>query len=123
MANTNKYTERDFLTAVVNGEVDEQALDYAKNAIKKLDERNEKRKNTQTPAQKENAELCNRIYDTVKTDGKSLTSPEIAEMVGITTAKASALCGMLVKSGRFTVADIKVPKKGTLKSYTAVVAD
>jgi DNA-binding Lrp family transcriptional regulator len=47
----------------------------------------------------------------------------IAEKVGISTQKASALCKLLVEEKVITVADIKVKNKGTLKQYAVVVAD
>jgi hypothetical protein len=31
------------------------------------------------------------------------------------------MCGQMVKEGRLTSSDVKVPKKGKVKGYTAVI--
>jgi hypothetical protein len=55
-------TEREFLTKVMamNG-VAKDVADYAAEGIAKLDARNDKRRNTQTKAQKENEDVAQAI--------------------------------------------------------------
>ena len=115
-------TEREFLTKVLAIEgIAEDVASYATEGIAKLDARNGKRKNTQTKAQKENAETMVTIVDTIKTKGKMVAS-EIASALGISTQKASALCKLLVDGGKLTVADVKVKNKGTVKQYALAEA-
>jgi hypothetical protein len=40
----DKYTQRNFLTDVINGNITEQVIAYAEERLAKLDEKNEKRK-------------------------------------------------------------------------------
>ena len=116
-------TEREFLTKVLAIEgIDKELADHATEGIAKLDARNDKRKNTQTKAQKENEGVMTAIVEYLTANGSKVSS-EIGTALGISTQKASALCKILVDNGKATVADIKVKGKGTVKQYTAVTAD
>jgi predicted HTH transcriptional regulator len=111
-------TEREFLTKVIAIEgISKELSDYAAEGIAKLDARNDKRKNTQTKAQKENEGTMKSIVETITANGKMVAS-EIGAALGISTQKASALCGLLVKDNTLAVEDIKVKGKGTVKQYS-----
>ena len=115
-------TNREFYTAIIaNPNVEKDYKDYAQAEIDKLDARNDKRKNTQTKTQKENEGIMTSIL-THLANGSAVAS-DIGAALGISTQKASALCGLLVKEGKITVADIKVKNKGTVKQYTLVTSD
>lgn len=110
-------TEREFLTKVLAIEgISKELSDHATEGIAKLDARNDKRKNTQTKTQKENEGVMTAIVDHLTANGADVASA-IATAVGVSTQKASALCGLLVKNGTLTVTDIKVKGKGTVKQY------
>ena len=109
-------TNREFYKAVIGANVSEELKEFAQGEIDKLDAKNEKRKNTQTKAQKENETIKVAIVDFIKENGASVASV-IANSCGISTQKASALCKLLVEEKAITVADIKVKNKGTLKQY------
>jgi hypothetical protein len=116
-------TEREFLTKVIAIEgISKELSDYATEGIAKLDARNDKRKNTQTKAQKENEGVMTAIVDHLTANGSDVAS-SIGTALGISTQKASALCKLLVDSGKLTVADVKVKGKGTVKQYTIVEGD
>ena len=117
-----QMNEREFLTNIINGIINDDVKAHATEGIAKLDARNDKRKNTQTKTQKENEGTMATILDTLVTNGAMVAS-DIATAVGISTQKASALCKLLVNEGKVEVADIKVKNKGTVKQYTAVVAE
>lgn len=111
-------TEREFLTKVIAIEgISKELSDYATEGIAKLDARNDKRKNTQTKAQKENEGVMTAIVDHLTANGSDVAS-SIGTALGISTQKASALCKLLVDNGKLTVADVKVKGKGTVKQYT-----
>ena len=111
-------TNREFYTAIIsNPNVAQDYKDFAQAEIDKLDARNDKRKNTQTKAQKENEGIMTAIVDTITANG-SMVASEIGTVLGISTQKASALCKLLVDGGKLTVADVKVKGKGTVKQYT-----
>ena len=116
-------TEREFLTKVLGiPNLPTDLADHATEGIAKLDARNDKRKNTQTKAQKENEGIMTAIVEHLTANGSAVAS-DIGTALGISTQKASALCKLLVNEGKVTVADIKVKNKGTVKQYTAVTAD
>ena len=111
-------TNREFYTAIIaNPNVAEDIKTFAKGEIDKLDARNDKRKNTQTKAQKENEGVMTAIVDHLTTNGSDVAS-SIGTALGISTQKASALCKLLVDNGKLTVADVKVKGKGTVKQYS-----
>lgn len=113
-----KMTEREFLTKVIAIEgIADELKTYAEEGIAKLDAKNDKRRNTQTKAQKENEVLMAEIVDTIIANGKMVAS-EIAGAMGISTQKASALCKLLVDGGKLSVADVKIKNKGTVKQYS-----
>ena len=109
-------TEREFLNKVLAGEMTDEVKEYAESSIAKLDARNEKRKNTPSKAQKENAELMKAIITTITANGAMVAS-EIGSALGVSTQKASALCGLLVKSGDLAVSEVKAKGKGAVKQY------
>ena len=111
-------TNREFYTAIIaNPNVAQDYKDFAQAEIDKLDARNDKRKNTQTKAQKENEGVMTAIVDHLTANGSDVAS-SIGTALGISTQKASALCKLLVDSGKLTVADVKVKGKGTVKQYS-----
>lgn len=110
-------TEREFLTKVLAvGGLAQELRDHATEGLAKLDARNDKRKNTQTKAQKENEGIMTSILELLA-DGAKVAS-EIGVALGISTQKASALCKLLVDDGKVVVADVKVKGKGTVKQYS-----
>lgn len=112
----NEYTKRDFLNAVITGEITEKEQEYAKAALEKLDAVNEKRRNTPTKAQKENAGLVEGLV-AILTDVPK-TAPEIAAELGtMNHQKATAVAKAAVAAGLAVQVDTKVAKKGTQKGY------
>ena len=109
-------TNREFYTAIVNGEMNEEIVAKATEEIAKLDARNAKRSSKPSKKSLENEPIKAKIVEFLA-DGSHLAS-EIASGCEISTSKASALCRQLVESGTLTVADVKVKGKGTQKSYT-----
>ena len=90
-------TYREFYEAVVTGVVTEEMKDFAAQATAKLDERNAKRSATPTKKQKENEAIKAQIVEVLTAE--PMTSAAIAEAVGISTAKAAALCKQIVTEG------------------------
>lgn len=117
MANV-KMTEREFLNLVINGDINEDVKAYATEGIAKLDAKNEKRKNTPTKEQLANEGLKSNILELLA--NSPMVASEVGASLGVSTQKASALCQLLVKEGKVSVADIKVKNKGAVKSYSLV---
>ena len=110
-------TEREFLTKVLAvGGLAQELRDHATEGLAKLDARNDKRKNTQTKAQKENEGIMTSILELLA-DGAKVAS-EIGVALGISTQKTSALCKLLADGGKVVVADVKVKGKSAVKQYS-----
>ena len=108
-------TKREFYVAIANGEMNDEVKATAEEYIAKMDEANEKRKNTLSKKQEENEAVKAQILDHLDTEAKTATT--IGELVGISTQKASALLRQLVNDGKATVTEVKIPKKGAQKAY------
>ena len=121
--NTNEMTMRKYHEAVlaIPG-CPADVAEKAKAEIAKLDATNAKRTEKAKEKSAENKPVKDAIYQFLLSNGTK-TSPEIAEGVGITTSKASAMCRQMVDDGQLTVSEVKVPKKGKLKAYAAVLHD
>ena len=105
-------TNREFYNAVISNAVTEEVIAHAQNALVKLDERNAKRANTPSKTQIANEPIIKAIAE-VLTNEPMLAS-EIANAVGISTPKASALAK---KVEGVNIVDVKVKGKGTQKGY------
>lgn len=105
-------TRREMFEAIVNGNVTEEVIAMAQNELVKMDERNAKRKNTPSKTAIANEPIKAQIKS-ILTD-EPHTASEIANTVGISTQKASAL---LRQIDGLTVTEIKVKGKGKVKGY------
>ena len=110
-------TNREFLTAIANGTINEDVIAHASTAIEKMDAANLARKNKPSKKALENAPIMEQIVNEVL-GTEPMTAGQVAEAVGISTQKASALLRAIVADGKAVATDIKVPNKGTCKGYT-----
>lgn len=115
-------TNRDFLTAIINGKITANEIDFANAELAKLDKRNAKRRNTLTKEQKANEGVKVEIMAYI-TEHANAVASEIATACGISTQKASALCRQLVESGAIVTEEVKVKGKGKVKGYSVPVTD
>ena len=105
-------TNREFFNAVIANEITEEVIAHATESIAKLDERNAKRASKPSKTQKENESIKTSILAVLTTEPK--VASEVAELVGISTQKASAL---LRQIEGLEVSEVKVPKRGKMKGY------
>jgi predicted HTH transcriptional regulator len=112
----NKMTNREVLTLIANGTANDTTKVWAMGMITKLDQKNAKRKNTETKAQKENKELMGTILANLSA-GTPTVASTLGTILGVSTQKASALCTLLVKEGKVVATDVKVKGKGAVKGY------
>ena len=110
-------TNREFFERVIETVEDAEIIEFAKTSIKKLDERNAKRKEQTSKKAKENEPIKKSIIDYLNSK-ELITCSEIAKAIDISTQKCSALCRQLVDSEVLTVTDVKVKSKGKQKAYT-----
>ena len=113
-------TNREFYTNISNGVITELEIEHAKTALVKMNEANAKRKEKagDKPNKKavENAPIIEAITAALTTEAQ--TAATIAEAVGISTNKASALLRQIVASGVAVSTDVKVAGKGSCKGYS-----
>ena len=105
-------TQREFFTAIVNSDLNDELKTFATESIAKLDARNAKRASTPSKTQKENAPLIEKIASLLTSEPKLAST--LATEMGISTQKASAL---VKKVEGVSVCDVKVKGKGTQKGY------
>lgn len=115
-------TNREFFEKVENGELTEEVKAHATKEKAKLDKRNADRRDKPSKTALENAPIKVAILEYLVGKENEIASV-IAENVGISTSKASALCGQLVAENKVTVADVKIKGKGKVKGYTLTVAE
>ena len=105
-------TNREFYTAVINANLNEEMTSFATEAIAKLDERNVKRASKPSAKQKENEPIVKAISEVLTSE--PMLASKIAELCEISTQKASAL---VKKVEGVQSVDVKVKGKGTQKGY------
>jgi len=110
-------TYREFYTHVISGEITENDIEFATEAITKLDARNARKAAAPKKVNEENVALMGRIAE-LMADGKTRVAKAIGEELGISTYKASGLCGQMVKAGTLVAGEVKLPKVGKRVAYT-----
>lgn len=123
MTNTNEITMRQFLTAVVEGNITPAMVEKAKAEIAKLDATNAKRAEKAKAKQVEYEPLKTAIFEFLVANGTKTTA-EIAKGVEVlegSAPKASAMCRQMVDEGRLTASEVAVKGKGKQKAYTAII--
>ena len=125
-------TNREFFEAIVNGFYSVKAKDgeiltgsictedgklidaikdFAVESIEKINKRNAKRASTETKTQKENKMVKDMIF-TVMEYGEFYSAKSIAESIGVSVQKASALLRQMVTDGILVVEDGKTKRYG-----------
>lgn len=119
--NENTMTNRQFLTAIIEGKVTDAVIDHAKTQLAALDARNEKRKNTPSKTAQANEPIKAAMLAWLSEQ----TEPVLAEAAfaagieGINSpAKAVALFTQLFAEGKVDKTDVKVKGKGVRKAYS-----
>lgn len=110
-------TQREFFNAIITANISADITAFAKERVAHLDTVNSNRKAKGTVTQRENEGIKANILAGVKPN-VTYTANEIGVMVGISTAKASALCRQFVQAGTFTESEVKIKGKGKVKGYT-----
>ena len=112
-------TNREFLTAVINGTITDEHITFAQNAITKLDKALEQRKNKTSPKDAEkakaDAELREQILGVLTADLQ--IAADIAPQVGVSTSKCAAQLRKLVADCLVVKGEVNVPKKGKTQAY------
>lgn len=117
----DKMTKREFYTAIMNGEIDEQVKLFASEELEKMDAANEKRRNTLSKKAQENLPLFEKIMNEIL-DDEPKTATDVATVLEVSVQKANGLLRRLADEGKINKVDVKIKGKGTQKGYTKVEA-
>ena len=112
---------RELYTNVINGNITAETVEQARTELAKLDERNEKRKGTQTKAQKENEPIAQAILTAL--GNGSMLGVDLATAIGQSINKTNGVALNLVKEGKITSTKVKIKGKGERVQYTLVVTE
>ena len=124
-------TNREFLTNVVNGTVTDADVNFAKEALLKLDAANSKRREKTAERAEANKAYVEKIGELLTSEAQT-ASDLMAKLIDAGVERApekdgsvkewtvqyvSSLCRAAVADGVAAVIDVKVPKHGTQKGY------
>ena len=125
-------TNREFYTTIVETVANEELVEHAKAQLAKLDATAEKRKGKVSAKDQakrdENAALATHIAKDILT-AEPKTATDVAAILTaegesdaepVKVQKASYLLRLAVDMELAAVTEVKIPKKGTQKAYTAV---
>lgn len=125
-------TKREFFVKVSEGEMTEEMQAFAAEALVKMDAQLEARKGKLSEKEQAkrdaNVALATRVAkEILGAEAKTATdvAAELTEMLGeeVKVQKASALCRKAVELELATVTEVKIPKKGAQKAYTAIAVE
>ena len=110
-------TNREFYNAIINANLSDELTDFAVAAVEKLDKRNAARSSKPSKTAVANAPIKEAIFQFLSNAEGDTIAADIAEGVGISREKASALCRQMVEADLLTSTEVKIPKKGKVKAY------
>ena len=122
-------TKREFFVKAAAGEMTEEMMGFAAEALVKMDETLEKRKGKVSEKEQAkrdaNVALATKVAKEIlgaEAKTASDVAAELTEMLGeeVKVQKASALCRKAVELELAVQTEVKIPKKGTCKAYTVV---
>lgn len=130
-------TKREFFIKAAAGEMTEEMMTFAAEALVKMDETLEKRKGKVSEKEQAkrdaNVALATRVAtEILGAEAKTATdvAAELTELLNeydeegrlieVKVQKASSLCRKAVELGLAVQTDVKIPKKGSQKAYTAI---
>lgn len=109
-------TKREFLNSVINGTINDEAIEVARKELAQMDAALEKRKNTLTPKQVANLELAEQIFEQLTESPKTASEVYALGIEGVTSAnKVSSLCKLL--GNRIKVTEVRVGSR-IVKGYS-----
>ena len=109
-------TKREFLNSVINGTINDEAIELARKELAQMDAALEKRKNTLTPKQVANLELAEKIFEQLTESPKTASEVYALGIEGVTSAnKVSSLCKLL--GDRIKVTEVRVGSR-IVKGYS-----
>lgn len=110
-------TTREFLNIVISANISDEATEKAQTLLAQVDARNAKRASQPSKTAIANAPIKASIVELFD-ENTHLTANEVGTRLELTVQKASALLRQMVENGTLVAEEVKVPKKGKVKSYS-----
>lgn len=112
-------TNREFYQAVISANVSDELTTFAKSAIDKLDEKNNKKREYTSPKQAMNEEIKTKILEVLAAQPERVFfAKELADTFETNTQHISALLKQLVDNGKVTKHEkVKDTKKNYVRGY------
>jgi hypothetical protein len=117
----NKFTNRMGFTAIINGNVTDEVIAWAKESLAKLDTKNAKRKAAEGEVKADNKPIAEAILKALANG--SMLSTDLAKAIGQSTQKTNGVAGEMVKLGMLEKFKIKVKGKGEQTAYALATTD
>jgi hypothetical protein len=117
----NKFTNRMGFTAIINGNVTDEVIAWAKESLAKLDTKNAKRKAAEGEVKADNKPIAEAILKALANG--SMLSTDLAKFIGQSTQKTNGVAGEMCKLGMLTKTKVKVKNKGEMTSYSLAPTD
>lgn len=114
---TNYNNNREVLTAISNGTVDDEIKTWATSQIEKMDARNAKRTSKPSKTALANAPIKDALVKYLTENDGKFTEMELGVALDVTHNKAGSLARQLVKENIAKSEEVKIPKVGTRKVY------
>lgn len=112
-------TKREFYTAVINGEVNEELIAFAEGEIEKLDAENARNAAKRAEKAKENEPYFEKILALISAD--PVVASEVAAHLEVSTSKASSLLRTMVKDEKIAEYPEKIKSgKSKVNGYVAI---
>lgn len=125
-SSTSEITMRQYHEAVISGNITDDVIAKARAEIAKLDATNAKRAEKAAEKAKENEPIKAIIFSYLVENGTKTTAEVAADISTpeneFSVPKVSAMLRQMVEAGKLTASEVKVPKKGKQRAYTAVVS-
>lgn len=117
-------TNREFFVSISAGNLTEDCIAHAAEALSKMDSANAKRKDKPSKAQVANAPIKQALMELLmENPNAKYTENELGAALDITHNKAGSLARQLVAEGKATSAEIKIAKVGKRKVYSIAIED
>ena len=111
-------TQREFYAQVIAIEgISEELKTYAEGRIEALDKANANRSSKPTKKQTENEPIKEKIVAYLGEHPKTI-GLDLAEAIGENKSTVISLCTVLVKDGKLTKEEVKIPKVGKRMAYS-----
>lgn len=115
-------TRKEFLNAVIAASINEELNEFAAAELEKMDAQRERAaEHRRTAASSKNEPMKADFISFISENGAT-TANDLAAHFEISTQKATGIAGSLVKEGRLTKSEVKIPKAGKRICY-AVTAE